>query len=122
MALPLGEGQARRGTGAHHRTAGQDQREILADPALRRLFLEYDHTYDLDAGDPRIDGLARRVAEASRERYGAGGPPRLDAASEIPVLIQGMVNAASPAWRRLDTLIRDAMLGETRGDGSEFVE
>ncbi|GLY92207.1 MerR family transcriptional regulator [Actinoallomurus iriomotensis] len=100
----------------------EDQREILADPALRRLFLEYDHAYDLDAGDPRLDDLARRVVEASRERYGTGDPPQLDAASEIPVLIQGMVNEASPAWRRLDTLIRDAVLGETRGDGSEFVE
>jgi hypothetical protein len=30
----------------------------------------------------------------------------LDAASEIPALIQGTVNAASPAWRRIDLLIR----------------
>ncbi|MFD7284617.1 hypothetical protein [Streptomyces sp. NPDC059863] len=42
----------------------------------------------------------------ARERYGRDEPPQLDAGSEIPALIQGTVNAASPAWRRLDTLIR----------------
>lgn len=73
---------------------------------LRRLFLAYDRAYDLDADDFRIDDLARRIAEATRGRYGADEPPRLDAASEIPALIQGTVNASSPAWRRLDALIR----------------
>ena len=83
-----------------------DQAEILADPALRQLFLDYDHAYDLDADDPRIDDLARRAAEATRERYGTDELPGLHAASEIPALIQGTVNASSPAWQRIDTLIR----------------
>lgn len=88
----------------------RDQAEILADPALRQLFLDYDRAYDLDAEDPRIDDLARRAAEATRERYGPDELPGLDAASEIPALIQGTVNASSPAWQRLDMLIR-AQLG-----------
>lgn len=83
-----------------------DQAETLADPALRRLFLDYDHAHDLDAGDPRIDDLARRIAEATRERYESDDPPELDAASDIPALIQDTVNASSSAWQRLDTLIR----------------
>ncbi|MFE4869971.1 MerR family transcriptional regulator [Streptomyces sp. NPDC056682] len=83
-----------------------DQAETLADPALRQLFLDYDHAHDLAADDPRIDDLARRIVEATRERYGPHEPPELDATSEIPALIQGTVNASSPAWRRLDTLIR----------------
>ncbi|MFF7656320.1 MerR family transcriptional regulator [Streptomyces sp. NPDC007983] len=87
-------------------TLFQEQAEILAHPALRQLFLDYDRAHDLDADDPRIDGLARRIADATRERYGPGEPPALDAASEIPALAQGTVNAASPAWRRLDMLIR----------------
>ncbi|WP_230993679.1 hypothetical protein [Streptomyces endocoffeicus] len=68
----------------------------------------YDHAHDLDADDPRIDDLARRIAEATRERYGPDEPPELHADSEIPALIQGTVNASSPAWQRLDTLIRVA--------------
>ncbi|MFJ6465153.1 MerR family DNA-binding transcriptional regulator [Streptomyces sp. NPDC091387] len=84
----------------------QDQAESLADPALRQLFLHYDHAHGLDAGDPRIDDLARRIAEATRERYGPDEPPELDAASDIPALVQSTVNASSPAWQRLDTLIR----------------
>ncbi|MFF0291202.1 MerR family transcriptional regulator [Streptomyces sp. NPDC005262] len=87
-------------------TLFHDQAETLADPALRMLFLEYDRAHDLDADDPRIDDLARRIIEATRERYGPGEPPALDAASEIPALIQGTVNASSPAWRRLDVLLR----------------
>ncbi|MGI5170805.1 MerR family transcriptional regulator [Spirillospora sp. CA-253888] len=83
-----------------------DQAEILADPALRRLFLDYDDAHDLDPDDPRIDDLARRIIEATRQRYGSAERPGLDAASEIPALIQGTVNAASPAWRRIDRLIR----------------
>ncbi|SFX81418.1 MerR family transcriptional regulator (plasmid) [Streptomyces atratus] len=87
-------------------TLFHDQAETLANPALRQLFLDYDQAHDLDADDPRIDGLARRIVKATREHYGPDELPELDAASEIPALIQGTVNASSPAWRRLDTLIR----------------
>ncbi|MEV4429720.1 MerR family transcriptional regulator [Streptomyces sp. NPDC049602] len=87
-------------------TLSEDQTEILSDPARRQLFLDYDRAHDLDADDPRIDDLARRIAEETQARYGQGELPELDTASEIPALIQGTVNAESRAWRRLDTLIR----------------
>jgi DNA-binding transcriptional MerR regulator len=86
-------------------TLFHDQAEALADPALRQLFLDYDYAHDLDADDPRIDDLARRIAEATRERYGPDNLPGQDPGSEIPALIRGTVNASSPAWQRLDTLI-----------------
>jgi DNA-binding transcriptional MerR regulator len=88
----------------------RDQSETLSDPALRQLFLDYDGAYDLDPGDPRIADLAQRIVEATRSRYGSGQLPGVDPVSEIPALIQDTVNAASPAWRRLDSLIR-AQLG-----------
>ncbi|WP_258564489.1 hypothetical protein [Streptomyces himalayensis] len=50
--------------------------------------------------------LAHQIAQATRERYGPDKLQELDPASEIPALIQGTVNASSPAWQRLDTLIR----------------
>ncbi|MGZ9935026.1 MerR family transcriptional regulator [Streptomyces sp. NC-S4] len=87
-------------------TLFHDQAETTADPTLRQLYLGYDHAYDLDAADPRIDELARRIAEATRERYGSDALPGLDAPSDIASLIQGSVNASSPAWRRLDALVR----------------
>ncbi|MFD7494902.1 MerR family transcriptional regulator [Streptomyces sp. NPDC059832] len=87
-------------------TLFHDQAETLADPGLRQLFLGHDHAHGLDADDPRIDGLARRIAKATRERYGPDELPEPDAASETPALVQGTVNASSPAWQRLDTLIR----------------
>ncbi len=84
----------------------RDQSETLSDPALRQLFLDYDGAFDLDPGDPRIDDLAQRIVEATRNRYGSRELPQVDPVSEIPALIQDAVNAASPAWRRLDSLIR----------------
>jgi hypothetical protein len=60
-------------------TLFHDQAEALADPALRQLFLDYDHAHGLDAGDPRIDDLAHRIAEATRERYGPDDLPGPDA-------------------------------------------
>ncbi|MFF6772858.1 MerR family transcriptional regulator [Streptomyces sp. NPDC012637] len=87
-------------------TLFEDQSEIVSAPARRQLFLDYDHAHDLDPDDPRLVDLARRIVEETRARYGRDAVPELDTASEIPALIQGTVNAESPAWRRLDTLIR----------------
>ncbi|MFI9059421.1 MerR family transcriptional regulator [Streptomyces anulatus] len=91
----------------HAFTLFRDQAGMLANPALRQLFLAYDQARGLDADDPRVDDLADRIVGATLERYGPDGLPELDdGTSEIPALIQGTVNASSPAWRRLDTLIR----------------
>ena len=84
----------------------RDQAQILADPALRQLFLDYDQAYELDPLDPRIEDLASRMLEATQQRYGADALPGYDADSEIPALIQEAVNSSSPAWRRLDTILR----------------
>ncbi|HLL67288.1 MAG TPA: MerR family transcriptional regulator [Micromonosporaceae bacterium] len=84
----------------------RDQIEILAAPTLRQIFLDYDHAYDLEPHDDRIDDLADRIVTATRARYGADDLPGQDPTSEIPAMIQGAVNASSPAWQRLDALIR----------------
>ncbi|MFB9371635.1 MerR family transcriptional regulator [Kitasatospora albolonga] len=87
-----------------------DQAGSLADPALRQLFLDYDHAHDLVPDDPLLPDLADRIAQATRTRYGTQEPPGPDAASGITALVQGAVNSSSPAWERLDALIR-ARLG-----------
>lgn len=87
----------------------RDQSAALADPALRQIFLDYDRARDLDPHDPRVGELADRIVQATRDRYGPGELPGQDAASPIPGLIQGAVNALSPAWERLDTLIRERL-------------
>jgi len=83
----------------------RDQARAQADPKLRRLFLAYDRAHDLLPQDPAIDRLAARIVKATRARY-AGDLPGQQVASAIPALIQASVNAASPAWRRLDLLVR----------------
>jgi DNA-binding transcriptional MerR regulator len=88
------------------RTNFRDQAAMVADPALLSLVLEYDQVHDLDPHDPRVDALAERLLAATRARYGAE-LPAYDQGSAIPALVQGAVNASSPAWRRLDALLRE---------------
>jgi DNA-binding transcriptional MerR regulator len=92
----------------------EDQAEALTDPALRQLYLDYDRAHDLDPRDPFVADLAHRVTAATRQRYGTGDLrdlPGQATGSEIPQLIQGAVNASSPAWQRLDSLIRAELHG-----------
>jgi DNA-binding transcriptional MerR regulator len=87
----------------------RDQAQALTDPILRQIYLDYDHAHDLDPLDPFIADLARRIIDATTQRYGTGDLPGQATSSEIPGLIQGAVNASSPAWQRLDFLIRDEL-------------
>lgn len=87
----------------------QDQAQSLTDPCLRRIVLDYDRAHDLDPGDPALADLARRIVAATTQRYGNGDLPGQVTGSEVPRLVQDAVNASSPAWRRLDTLIRDRL-------------
>jgi DNA-binding transcriptional MerR regulator len=86
-----------------------DQAQALTDPSLRQLYLDYDRAHDLDPEDPIITDLARRIIDATSQRYGSGDLPGQAPGSAIPQLIQGAVNASSPAWQRLDFLIRQAL-------------
>jgi hypothetical protein len=93
----------------HPETAAElfrDQAQVLAEPALRQLFLDYDSAYDLDPEDPFVQVLADRAVAATRDRYDLDKLPGQDITSDIPTLIQAAVNASSPAWERIDTLIR----------------
>jgi hypothetical protein len=94
----------------------RDQARAQANPTLRRLFLAYDRAHDLRPSDPAIDELARRFVDTTRKRYGSGDLPGQQVSSAIPALIQATVSAASPAWRRLDLLVR-AQLGSVAGAG-----
>jgi hypothetical protein len=49
------------------------------------------------------------MVTATRSRYGSAELPGQDPESDIPALIQSAVNALSPAWRRLDRLVRVAL-------------
>jgi len=90
------------------RTNFRDQAAMLDDPALVAVVLEYDRVHDLDPHDPRVDALAETLVSATRARYGSE-LPAYDPGSAIPALVQGAVNASSPAWRRLDTLLRERL-------------
>lgn len=86
----------------------RDQSSMLADPALLSIVLEYDAVHDLDPRDPRVDALADKLISATNARYGEE-LPSYDRGSAIPALVQGAVNASSPAWARLDTLLRERL-------------
>ncbi|MDQ7810610.1 MerR family transcriptional regulator [Amycolatopsis sp. A133] len=90
------------------RTNFRDQAAMLGTPALLAVVLEYDRIHDLDPHDPRVDALASKLVSATRARYGAE-LPSYERGSAIPALVQGAVNASSPAWRRLDALLRERL-------------
>ena len=87
----------------------RDQAQAVTDPTLCQLYLDYDRAHDLDPRDAFLADLARRICDATRRRYGTSDLPGQATGSEIPGLIQAAVNAASPAWQRLDELIRDEL-------------
>jgi DNA-binding transcriptional MerR regulator len=87
----------------------RDQSQAQTDANLRQMFLDYDRVHDLDPTDPAIGQLAQRIVDAIRRRYGPGGLSGHDTNSAIPALVQSAITAASPAWQRLDTLIRQKL-------------
>ena len=93
----------------------QDQAQQLTDPVLRQLYFDYDRAHDLDPQDPFLADLARRMVDATTQRYGTGDLPGQATGSEIPRLIQSAVNASSPAWQRIDFLIRDNLHRAAKG-------
>ncbi len=87
-----------------------DQAQALTDADLLGLYLAYDRAHDLDPADPFLTELADRIVAASIDRYGTD-LPGVSSDSAIPQLLQTTVNASSPAWEQLDSLIRHR-LGE----------
>jgi DNA-binding transcriptional MerR regulator len=87
----------------------RDQSDALADPAQRQIFLDYDHAQDRRPDDPALAELARRMVEATRRRYGSGELPGSGVSADVGALIQAVVNDASPAWRRIDALVREQL-------------
>ncbi|WP_329050565.1 MerR family transcriptional regulator [Amycolatopsis sp. NBC_01488] len=92
----------------------RDQASMLTDPALLEVVLEYDRLHDIDPHDPRVDALADKLVAATHARYGTD-LPAYEQGSAIPALVQGAVNASSPAWRRLDSLLRERLSRGTPG-------
>ncbi|HEY3514689.1 MULTISPECIES: MerR family transcriptional regulator [Kribbella] len=86
-----------------------DQAEAQADPVLGRLYLDCDRAHDLSPDDPELDDLAARIVDASLARYPADELREQLAGAALPQLVQSSVNASSPAWERLDALIRSGL-------------
>jgi DNA-binding transcriptional MerR regulator len=91
----------------------EDQDKQMTDPFLRQIFLDYDRARDLDPDDPALEALADRMVEATRRRYPAGELPGQRTGSGIPALIQAAVNDSSPAWEKIDALVRHQLQDST---------
>jgi hypothetical protein len=71
-----------------------------------------DRARDLDPSDPALADLADRVVKTSIERYSLDDLRQESADVDLPRLVQSSINASSPAWERLDTLIRAGLRHE----------
>ncbi|WP_427893387.1 MerR family transcriptional regulator [Kribbella sp. GL6] len=95
-----------------------DQAEAQTDPVLGQLYLDCDRAPDLSPDDPTLDDLAVRIVDASLARYPAEELREQLADAALPQLVQASVTAGSPAWERLDTLIRRGLSRRVPRDGS----
>lgn len=85
----------------------RDQASAVGDLELRRIFLTYDQACDLEPDDPQLGRLAHRIVRATTTRYGRDTDlPGQATNSAVPQLIQDSINAMSPAWKRVDFLVR----------------
>lgn len=87
----------------------EDQHQAKTLPQVQQIYREYDQARDLNPDDPRLRQLADRMLAAASTRYAETPAPAAPPESPIPALIQDLVNSASPAWRRLDSYLRDAL-------------
>ena len=93
------------------------KQRTLGNPGYQQLMVRIDQAYDWDAGDPRLEELARDCVEVMAEVY----PPQeaaeyvedwtVDAARYQLVADHGQ--GGSPAWSRLNTLVEE--LSRERG-------
>jgi len=90
---------------------------LLGDEQYRRFCVDYDRCIDWAPDDPRIDDLAERMADWTVQRYPDTDPRQptgLDIDPTILQLIQSSIVDSSPAWRRLNELVRHRHAARTR--------
>lgn len=88
-----------------------DQHQAKTLPEVQQIYRDYDRARDLDPDDPRLEELAERILQVTRDRYAGQPPPAPPMDSPVPQLVQTMINGASPAWKRLDQRLRTSLAG-----------
>ena len=82
---------------------------LLEDEQYRQFCLDYDVCIDWEPDDPRLDDLARSMADWTLQRYPDTKPhlgTDVDADPTILHMIEDSIIDSSPAWRRLNELAR----------------
>ncbi|MET9631908.1 MerR family transcriptional regulator [Lentzea sp. NPDC006480] len=80
------------------------KRRQLADPEFRQFYVTYDQAHDWDPADPRLHGLADVMA--ARLRREASQTVHEVLSADEKSLLGQHVRDYSPAWLRLDELVR----------------
>ncbi|MEU0880182.1 MerR family transcriptional regulator [Lentzea sp. NPDC005914] len=78
--------------------------EQLADPEFRQFYVTYDQAHDWDPADPRLDCLADVMA--ARLQQEAAQTVHEVLSADEKSLLGAHVREYSPAWIRLDELVR----------------
>jgi DNA-binding transcriptional MerR regulator len=85
------------------------KRALLDDDQFKQFCLDYDRCVDWEPDDERLDALARRMADWTAERYPDGDPKQatgIDVDPTIVQMIEDSIVDSSPAWKRLNHLVR----------------
>lgn len=86
-----------------------DKLNVLKDPELLAMYLEYDAAYDWSPDDPRLYKLADRIQRWEMNRYHRSkNTDSLDQYPIIAQLISKTHGATSPAWDRLEEIVKQS--------------
>jgi DNA-binding transcriptional MerR regulator len=78
----------------------------LTDPDFQQIYLDWEEAYDWDPNDPRLAALAAHAA-AYLEHPAVPLPDPDPGLAAANALLAAQLAAGSPAWRRLEELVRD---------------
>ena len=82
-----------------------DRLDGLADPEIRRLFLDFDHAFTADLDDPALGEIASRMVDLTVRRYGRETTAMTESTG-VQALIQTSLMGLSPAWDEVYRIIR----------------
>ncbi|HUY99416.1 MAG TPA: MerR family transcriptional regulator [Thermomicrobiaceae bacterium] len=82
-----------------------NKRDALEDPEFRALYVACDVAFDWSPDDPRLEALAERIRHWTAGPRGKAGerPTQVPAIARLVVTSAG---ASSPAWDRLNAIVR----------------
>ncbi|WP_433679908.1 MerR family transcriptional regulator [Nocardia sp. CA-119907] len=84
-----------------------EKRELITHPEVRALYLDYDAAYNWSPTDPRLPALAERTRTWFATHQTTSEPRPVHNPTMARLAAQSQPGASSPAWDRLNQLMKE---------------